>query len=122
PERHEVRGGRRLSVEGWLIRPAGHDGTRRCPLVLQIHGGPHSQYGWTFFQEFQVLAGLGFLVLYVNPRGSDGYGESFKRAVVRDWGGADFADLMLALDQVITRTRFVDDQRLGWPVGRTAAT
>ena len=108
--------------EGWLMKPQDHHPSRKYPLVLEIHGGPHAQYGWTFFHEFQVLAGMGFLVLYLNPRGSDGYGESFKRAVVRDWGGADFADLMLALDQVITRTRFVDDQRLGWPVGRTAAT
>src|SRR5439155_5671693 len=113
PERHEFVAADGLPIEGWLIRPAGHDGTRRCPLVLQIHGGPHSQYGWTFFQEFQVLAGLGFLVLYVNPRGSDGYGESFKRAVVRDWGGADHQDLMLALDQAIERTGFVDEERLG---------
>jgi dipeptidyl aminopeptidase/acylaminoacyl peptidase len=80
---------------------------------MEIHGGPHGQFGWSFFHEFQVLAGMGFCVLYVNPRGSDGYGEEFKRAVVRDWGGKDYEDLMTALDQLIERGSFVDEGRLG---------
>src|SRR5262249_60550963 len=80
---------------------------------MQIHGGPHGQYGWAFFHEFQVLAGMGFLVVYTNPRGSDGYGESFKQACVRDWGGSDYQDLMTALDQFIDRTGFVDEARMG---------
>ena len=56
---------------------------------MEVHGGPHAEYGWAFFHEFQVLAGMGFLVFYMNPRGSDGYGEVFRRAVVKDWGGKD---------------------------------
>jgi acylaminoacyl-peptidase len=131
PERQEFVAEDGLSIEGWLMMPAHHDPARVHPLVLEVHGGPHAQYGWTFFHEFQVLAGMGFLVLFVNPRGSDGYGESFKRAVVRDWGGADFGDLMGALDQLIARTGFVDERRLGvaggsyggymtnWIVGQT---
>ena len=113
PERHLFTARDGLQIEGWLLRPPGFDPGRRYPLVMQIHGGPHGQYGWTFFHEFQVLAGMGFLVFYVNPRGSDGYGEAFKRAVVRDWGGADYEDLMTALDQLIERTGFVDTSRLG---------
>jgi dipeptidyl aminopeptidase/acylaminoacyl peptidase len=113
PERYLFTARDGLQIEGWLLRPSNFDPGRRYPLVMQIHGGPHGQYGWTFFHEFQVLAGMGFLVFYVNPRGSDGYGEAFKRAVVCDWGGADYEDLMTALDQLIERTGFVDESRLG---------
>ena len=113
PERHVFTAGDGRRVEGWLLRPPGFEAGRKHPLVMQVHGGPHSQFGWTFFHEFQVLAGLGFLVFYVNPRGSDGYGEDFRRAVVRDWGGRDYEDLMAALDQLIERTGFVDEARMG---------
>lgn len=117
-------------VEGWLLTPPGFDSGRRHPLVLEVHGGPHAAYGWNFFHEFQMLAGMGFLVLYLNPRGSDGYGEEFRTAVTRDWGGKDFGDLMTGLDEVIGRG-FVDEGRLGiaggsyggymtnWAIGHT---
>lgn len=117
-------------IQGWLLKPAGFDPGRRHPLVLEIHGGPHGQYGWAFFHEFQVLAGLGFCVLYVNPRGSDGYGEAFRMACVKDWGGADYRDLMAAVDHAVARG-FVDEERLGlgggsyggfmtnWVIGQT---
>jgi dipeptidyl aminopeptidase/acylaminoacyl peptidase len=130
PEKHVFRAEDGLAIEGWLLKPPGFDG-RPAPLVLQVHGGPHSHYGWAFFHEFQVLASMGILVLYCNPRGSDGLGEEFKRAVVRDWGGLDYRDLMTALDQLIERTGFVDTQRLGiaggsyggymtnWAIGQT---
>jgi dienelactone hydrolase len=98
---------------------------------MEVHGGPHAEYGWAFFHEFQILAGMGFLVFYMNPRGSDGYGEVFRRAVVKDWGGKDYLDLMTALDQVIERTGSVDTSRMGigggsyggfmtnWAIGHT---
>jgi dipeptidyl aminopeptidase/acylaminoacyl peptidase len=73
-----------------------------------VHGGPHAEYGLAFFHELQILAGMGFRVVVWIPRGSDGYGEVFRRAVVRDWGGKDYTDLMAALDQLIERTRNVD--------------
>src|SRR5207245_1436059 len=69
-------------VEGWMLRPADFDPNRIYPLVLEIHGRPHGQYGSAFMHEFQVLAGMGYMVLYINPRGSDGYGEHFRRQVV----------------------------------------
>ena len=100
-------------LQGWLLKPPGFDRNRLYPLVMQVHGGPHAEYGWAFFHEFQILAGMGFLVFYINPRGSDGYGEVFRKAVVRDWGGKDYVDLMTALDQLIERTGFVDKSRLG---------
>jgi dipeptidyl aminopeptidase/acylaminoacyl peptidase len=131
PERHVFTAADGLALEGWLLRPPDLDPGRRHPLALQVHGGPHGQYGWAFFHEFQVLAGMGILVLGVNPRGSDGYGERFRRAVVRDWGGRDYEDLLAALDQVIARTGIVDEARLGiaggsyggfmtnWAIGHT---
>ena len=131
PERHIFAASDGLEIEGWVLKPPDFDPAAKHPLVMQIHGGPHGQYGWAFFHEFQVLAGMGFLVFYTNPRGSDGYGESFKRACVRDWGGRDYQDLMTALDQFIERTGFVDESRMGvaggsyggfmtnWVVGHT---
>ena len=113
PERHQFTAPDGWVIEGWLLKPESFDPGRVHPLVLEIHGGPHGQYGWTFFHELQMLAGMGYLVLYTNPRGSDGYGERFRREVVRDWGGKDFVDLMTSLDQIVERTGAVDTTRLG---------
>jgi dipeptidyl aminopeptidase/acylaminoacyl peptidase len=131
PERWEFSAADGLKLEGWLLKPEGFDPGRRWPLVMEVHGGPHGEYSWSFFHEFQVLAGLGYLVFYVNPRGSCGYGEAFQRSCVMDWGGKDFEDLMTSLDQLIDRTGYVDTDRLGvgggsyggfmtnWVVGHT---
>jgi dipeptidyl aminopeptidase/acylaminoacyl peptidase len=131
PERHQFTAPDGWQIEGWLLKPQNLDAQRLHPLVLEIHGGPHGQYGWAFFHELQYLAGMGYLVLYLNPRGSDGYGERFRREVVRDWGGKDYADLMSALDQAIERTGYVDVNRMGigggsyggymtnWAIGQT---
>jgi len=131
PERMEFTAPDGWKVEGWLIKPPGFDPARKWPLVMEVHGGPHGEYGNVLFHEFQVLAGKGFLVFYVNPRGSAGYGETFMKAVVKDWGGKDYLDLMTALDQLIERTGFVDTGRMGigggsyggfmtnWVVGHT---
>lgn len=131
PERHLFRAEDGMEIDGWLYRPVGAVTGARHPLVLSVHGGPHAQYGWSFFHEFQVLAGMGFAVLAVNPRGSDGRTEAFKRAVVRDWGGADYQDLMSALDQLLERVDGIDPERLGiaggsyggymtnWAIGQT---
>ena len=81
-ERHVTVDG--WDVQGWFI-PGGDDKTAR-PLVLEIHGGPHTLYGWSPVWEFQVLAGAGIGVFYSNPRGSEGYGEAFNDANHRDWG------------------------------------
>ncbi len=89
PERHQFTAPDGWVIEGWLLKPQGLDPQKVHPLVLEVHGGPHGQYGWAFFHELQVLVGMGYVVLLVNPRGSDGYGERFRREVVRDWGGKD---------------------------------
>ena len=131
PERHQFTAPDGWVIEGWVLKPEVLDPQKLHPLVLEVHGGPHGQYGWAFFHELQVLAGMGYVVLYVNPRGSDGYGERFRREVIRDWGGKDYLDLMSALDQVIERTGYVDTNRLGigggsyggymtnWVIGQT---
>jgi dipeptidyl aminopeptidase/acylaminoacyl peptidase len=131
PERQSFTAPDGWVVEGWLLRPEHFDPGRRYPLVLEVHGGPHGQYGWAFFHELQILAGMGYMVLYINPRGSDGYGEFFRRQVVRDWGGKDYIDLMTSLDQAISRTDAVDVSRMGigggsyggymtnWVIGQT---
>src|SRR6184192_1937166 len=113
PEQHHFDAPDGWRLEGWVLKPPGYDPNRLHPAVLEIHGGPHGQYGWSFFHELQILAGMGFVVFYMNPRGSDGYGERFRRSVVRDWAGKDYADIMSSLDQVIERTGYVDDKRLG---------
>ncbi len=113
PEQHYFTASDGWKLEGWVLKPPGHDPSRLYPAVMEIHGGPHAQYGWTFFHELQILAGMGYVVFYMNPRGSDGYGERFRRDVVRDWAGKDYLDLMSSLDQLIERTDYIDTNRLG---------
>lgn len=100
------------SLQGWLMRPVGFREDGRYPLILTIHGGPHAMYGETFFHEFQVLAGKGYGILYLNPRGSHGYGQAFVDAVRGDYGGNDMRDLMHALDVIIEREPWIDASRL----------
>jgi len=102
-----------LTVEGWIMKPAGFEPGRRYPLLLNVHGGPHAQYGYAFLDEFQIQAGAGYAVLYTNPRGSQGYGEAFTRAVVGDWGGGDVADVLAGLDEALRRFDWIDPGRLG---------
>ena len=112
PERFRfTRAGFELDV--WVMRPAGFVAGQRYPTLVNIHGGPHAQYGHNFFDEFQVYAGAGYAVVYANPRGSQGYGEAFTQAVVGDWGGGDYADVMGALDEAMARYPFIDPDRLG---------
>ena len=70
----------------------------KYPLVVYVHGGPHAQYGNTFFHELQWLAAEGYVVLYTNPRGSKGYGEAHTKAIAGNWGSVDFDDIMTATD------------------------
>jgi dipeptidyl aminopeptidase/acylaminoacyl peptidase len=83
-----------LEIEGWLMKPFGYQAGRKYPVVLYIHGGPHSQYDEGWFDEFQNLAGAGMMVLYTNPRGSSGYGADFTYITRGKWGGDDYLDLM----------------------------
>jgi dipeptidyl aminopeptidase/acylaminoacyl peptidase len=100
-----------LTVEGWLYLPPLPPG-QKAPLILAVHGGPSCAWGDAYVHEFQLLAGHGFAVLAANPRGSDGYGEDFRRRVLNDWGGKDLQDLLSGLDYVIS-SEPVDEHRLG---------
>jgi dipeptidyl aminopeptidase/acylaminoacyl peptidase len=101
-----------LKVEGWLMKPYGYDPGKKYPLVLYIHGGPHSAYGEGWFDEFQNLAGAGMWVLYTNPRGSSGTNTEFTYASRGDWGGKDYDDLMKAVD-IAAKRPDVDSTRMG---------
>jgi dipeptidyl aminopeptidase/acylaminoacyl peptidase len=95
-------------IQSWLV--PGGEGTGRKPAVVEIHGGPHTLYGWTPFLEFQVLAGAGMSVLYTNPRGSDGYGRDFNEANLDDWGDGPMRDVMACVDAWIAAGRIDPDQ------------
>jgi dipeptidyl aminopeptidase/acylaminoacyl peptidase len=101
-----------VEIEAWLMKPYGYQAGKRYPVVEYIHGGPHSQYGEGWFDEFQNLAGQGMFVLFTNPRGSSGYGADFTYASRGDWGGRDYQDLMKAVDIVAARAD-VDSTRMG---------
>lgn len=101
-----------LEVEGWLMKPYGYEAGKRYPLVLYIHGGPHSAYGENWFDEFQNLAAAGMWVLFTNPRGSSGYGAPFTFSTRGRWFAEDYQDLMKSVD-LASRRPDVDSTRMG---------
>ncbi|MCW2977480.1 MAG: peptidase prolyl oligopeptidase active site domain protein, partial [Actinomycetia bacterium] len=107
-------------VDAWIVRPAGFTAGTQYPTLLNIHGGPFTQYGTGFFDEFQVYSGGGYAVLFSNPRGGSGYSEEHGRAIrgpVGDagpgWGTRDYEDVMAVVDTAIEKFDFVDPDRLG---------
>jgi dipeptidyl aminopeptidase/acylaminoacyl peptidase len=107
-----------VEVPAWIMRPPAFDPDQLYPAVLNIHGGPFTQYGDKFFDEFQVEAGAGYVVLYANPRGSSGYAEDWGRAIRGPveggpgWGSVDYDDLMAVTDEAIKRFAFIDPERI----------
>jgi dipeptidyl aminopeptidase/acylaminoacyl peptidase len=99
-----------VQVEGWIMQP--HDSAPPFPTILYIHGGPHSGFGQIFSFDFQILAGAGFAVLFINQRGSTGYGDAFATQIIGDWGNHDYHDLMAGVDAAIARG-VADPARLG---------
>lgn len=102
-----------FELDCWMMKPYGYTPGECYPALLNIHGGPHMSYGNAFFDEFQVYTGAGYAVIYTNPRGSQGYGEAFTQAVLGDWGGEDYLDVMAGLDAAIAEYDFIDPKRLG---------
>ena len=100
-------------VQGWILKPAGLHAGARYPLILNIHGGPHGAFGYTFVPNFQITAAHGYAVLCINPRGSNGYGQTFSDGSVFNWGGGDYHDLMAGLDTAIRHNAWIDTTRLG---------
>jgi len=120
-----------LALEAFVLYPEGYQRGRKYPLAINVHGGPHSAHpGARSMVEYHALAGKGYVVLLPNPRGSVGYGEAFTEACVRDWGGADYEDILRAVDVLVSRG-VTDPQRVyiggysyggfmaSWAVGHT---
>ena len=110
PERVVFQGADDWPIEGWLFKPVNAANLRPYPLILHVHGGPQAAFGNTFYFQAQALAGAGYASLYINPRGSLGYGSSFAQAA--DWGERDYLDLMAGVDAVLAGGE-VDRSRLG---------
>jgi dipeptidyl aminopeptidase/acylaminoacyl peptidase len=117
-------------IQGWIQKPPNFDPSKKYPFILEIHGGPHSAYGFTFTHEFQWMAAKGYVVLYTNPRGSTSYGQDFGNIIQYNYPGDDHKDLMAGVDEVLKRG-YIDEKRLGvtggsgggvltnWAVGHT---
>jgi dipeptidyl aminopeptidase/acylaminoacyl peptidase len=98
-------------VQGWIVKPPAFDQTKKYPLIMEIHGGPHAMYGVGFSYMFQNFAANGYVVLYTNPRGSTGYGTAFGNAIERAYPSVDYDDLMAGVDAVIARG-YIDTQKM----------
>jgi dipeptidyl aminopeptidase/acylaminoacyl peptidase len=117
-------------IQGWIVKPPGFDSSRSYPLILEIHGGPVSNYGDRFSSEMQLYAAAGYVVLYANPRGSTSYGEEFGDLLYHNYPGQDYDDLMSGVDAVLD-LGYVDEDNLfvtggsaggimtAWIVGKT---
>ncbi len=127
PTRFSFRGSDGEEIEGWILSKS-REG--KVPAILYVHGGPKTAFGNSYMHEFQVFASTGYAVIYVNPRGSDGYSEEF--ADIRgDYGNRDFRDLMEALDHVMREFPFIDGDHVAiaggsyggfmtnWAIGHT---
>jgi len=101
-----------LPIQGWIQKPPDFDPGKKYPMILNIHGGPHAAYGWVFDHEFQWMAAKGYVVLYINPRGSTSYGQDFGNIIQYHYPGDDYRDLMVGVDEVLKRG-YVDPKKLG---------
>ncbi len=117
-------------VQGWIVKPPGFDPAKKYPLILEVHGGPRAMYNIGFNASFQNFAAAGYLVLFVNPRGSTGYGSAFGNAIDKAYPGVDFDDLMAGVNEAISHGS-VDTTRMyiggcsgggilsSWAIGHT---
>lgn len=99
-------------LQGWILKPPNFKSSKKYPSILEIHGGPLTQYGKFFMHEFYFLAAQGYIVTFCNPRGGRGYGEKHAGAIWGGWGDADFRDLMAWADYV-SELPYIDKKRMG---------
>src|SRR6266516_4629604 len=99
-------------MDGWFLKPKGFEPGKKYPLIVEIHGGPNTQYGYGFMHEMQVLVAAGYVVLYTNPRGSLGYGRDFALAVRGAWAEKDSLDILAGVDALLQKD-YIDEQRMG---------
>ncbi|MBD3235873.1 MAG: prolyl oligopeptidase family serine peptidase [Candidatus Eisenbacteria bacterium] len=130
PRHVRVRSTEKTVVDAWILKPPRFSMRRKYPAVVEVHGGPQGQYGYTFFHEMQLLAAQGYVVIYSNPRGSGGYGRAFCEAIRGAWGTRDFDDVTAVTDY-LEKLPYVDRNRIGitggsyggymtnWAVGHT---
>lgn len=111
-----------LEIDAWIMRPAAFDPTLTYPVLLNVHGGPHTQYGETYFDEAQMQAAAGFVVLMSNPRGGSGREQSWGQAILgpkhpvapgTGWGSVDVDDVLAVLDAALATYTFCDASRIG---------
>ncbi len=100
-------------LEGFVLPPRFFRKDRKYPVVLEIHGGPRTTYGYAFIHEFHLLTQEGFAVVFLNPRGSAGFGEDYAYAVTRHYGERDYQDLMEGLEAALQTFSFLDPERVG---------
>ncbi len=117
-------------IQAWVQWPADFTPGKKYPMILDIHGGPHTAYGYTFDHEFQWMAAKGYIVLYPNPRGSTSYGQDFGNVIQYAYPGDDYKDLMAGVDELVKRG-WADPDKLGvtggsgggvltnWTIGHT---
>ena len=113
PEELKFKSFDSTEIQGWLMKPVGWRPDRKYPLILSIHGGPHGMSGWAFNPTFQAYAARGYAVLFLNPRGSSGYGQKFSEGTLNEWGGGDYKDLMAGVDEALRKYSWIDPNRLG---------
>jgi dipeptidyl aminopeptidase/acylaminoacyl peptidase len=118
------------NMQGWIIKPPNFDPSKKYPFILDIHGGPHAMDGVSFKHEFQIQAAHGYVVLYMNPRGSTGYGEEFGNIIHTHYPGDDYKDLMIGVDKMVEKG-YIDPKKLcvtggsggglltAWTIGHT---
>lgn len=99
-------------IQGWILKPPSFDPSRKYPLIVSMHGGPHGMYGTAFMHDLQMYAARGYVVLYANPRGSTGYGEQFGKIIQPKWPGDDLQDVLSGVDHLLG-LGYVDGARLG---------
>ncbi len=101
-----------VDIDAWIMYPEEIPKNKKLPLILYIHGGPKTSYGWSFIEEFHYLVNNGYAILYMNPRGSDGYSQEF--ADIRGhYGERDYMDLMEGVEEAIKKYTFIDSERIG---------
>lgn len=112
PEELIFKSTKNYPVHGWIMKPPGFNARRRYPSILEIHGGPRGQYGFSFFHEMQFLAAQGYVVYFSNPRGGQGYGEKHAEPIVKGWGTADYDDCMAVADHMAALP-YIDTKKMG---------
>ncbi|MEZ5064106.1 MAG: S9 family peptidase [bacterium] len=129
PEEVRIKNGK-TELQGWVLKPPGFRAGKKYPTLIEVHGGPMTQYGEAWFHEMHVLAGKGWVVAYCNPRGSSGRGTDFSGCIEGEWGEKDWSDIQ-AFSDWVAKQPYVDSKRLGilggsyggymslWAVGHT---